>query len=309
MRIVFFGTPAFAASSLTALLEAGQHVTGVVSQPDRPQGRSRSNLVPPPVKLIAEAAGLPLLQPERPSGDVFLAALRRFDADLGVVVAYGHLLRPDVLAVPRRGMINVHASLLPLLRGAAPIPWAIAQGERETGISIMQMEKGLDSGPVYLRVATPIGPAETGGELTARLAGLGAHALLEVLARMEGGGWVQAEPQNHEAATVAPKLTRETARVHWASPAEEIARRIRAFDPVPGAWTTLDGNTVKLFGARSAAGSGVPGAVLQVGEELLVAAGDERAVTISEVQPAGKRRIPAGDWVRGRGIAVGQRLE
>lgn len=309
MRTVFFGTPAFAASSLTALLEAGQHVTGVVSQPDRPQGRSRSNLVPPPVKLVAEAAGLPLLQPERPSGDVFLAALRRFDADLGVVVAYGHLLRPEVLAVPRLGMINVHASLLPLLRGAAPIPWAIAQGERETGISIMQMDKGLDSGPVYLRVETPIGPTETGGELTARLAGLGAHALLEVLARMEGGGSVQAEPQNHEAATVAPKLTRETARVNWAAPAEPIARRIRAFDPAPGAWTTLGGNTVKLFGAHSAAGSGVPGAVLQVGEELLVAAGDERAVTISEVQPAGKRRIPAGDWVRGRGIAVGQRLE
>jgi len=309
MRIVFFGTPAFAASSLTALLEAGQHVTGVVSQPDRPQGRSRSNLVPPPVKLVAEEAGLPLLQPERPSGDVFLAALRRFDADLGVVVAYGHLLRPDVLAVPRLGMVNVHASLLPLLRGAAPIAWAIVQGERETGISIMQMEQGLDSGPVYLRVATPIGPAETGGELTTRLAALGAHALLEVLARMEGGGSVHAEPQKHDAATVAPKLTRETARLDWAAPAEEIARRIRAFDPVPGAWTTLGGNTVKLFGARGAAGSGVPGAVLQAGEELLVAAGDERAVAISEVQPAGKRRIPAGDWVRGRGVAVGQRLE
>ena len=309
MRIVFFGTPAFAASSLTALLEAGQHVTGVVSQPDRPQGRSRSNLVPPPVKLVAEEAGLPLLQPERPSGDVFLAALRRFDADLGVVVAYGHLLRPDVLAVPRLGMVNVHASLLPLLRGAAPIPWAIVQGERETGISIMRMEKGLDSGPVYLKVVTPIGPAETGGELTTRLAALGAHALLEVLARMEGGGSVHAEPQQHDAATVAPKLTRETARLDWAAPAEEIARRIRAFDPVPGAWTTLGGNTVKLFGARGAAGSGVPGAVLQAGEELLVAAGDERAVAISEVQPAGKRRIPAGDWVRGRGVAAGQRLE
>jgi methionyl-tRNA formyltransferase len=309
MRIVFFGTPAFAASSLTALLEAGHRVTGVVSQPDRPQGRSRSNLVPPPVKLVAEEAGLPLLQPERPGGDVFLAALRRFDPDIGVVVAYGHLLRPEVLEVPRLGMINVHASLLPLLRGAAPIPWAIAQGERETGISIMQMEKGLDSGPVFLRVPTPIGPTETGGELTERLAGLGAHALIEVLNRIEGGGVVQAEPQQEEAATYAPKLSRDTARIDWAAPADEVARRIRAFDPVPGAWTTLGGNSVKLFGARTASGSGVPGAVLQTGEELLVAAGDERAVTISEVQPSGKRRMAAGDWLRGRGISVGQRLE
>ncbi len=309
MRIVFFGTPAFAASSLTALLDAGHQVTGVVSQPDRPQGRSRSNLVPPPVKLVAEAAGLPLLQPERPNGDVFLAALRRFDADIGVVAAYGHLLRPEVLGVPRLGMINVHASLLPLLRGAAPIPWAVALGERETGISIMQMEKGLDSGPVFLRVPTPIGPSETGGELTARLAGLGAHALIEVLARMEGGGYVHPEPQLDSAATYAPKLNRETARIDWTATADQLARRIRAFDPVPGAWTTLDGNSVKLFGAHTAAGSGVPGAVLQAGQELLVAAGDDRAVTIGEVQPAGKRRIPAGDWVRGRGIAVGQRLE
>lgn len=309
MRIVFFGTPAFAASSLTALLDAGHQVTGVVSQPDRPQGRSRSNLVPPPVKLVAEAAGLPLLQPERPNGDVFLAALRRFDADIGVVAAYGHLLRPEVLGVPRLGMINVHASLLPLLRGAAPIPWAVALGERETGISIMQMEKGLDSGPVFLRVPTPIGPSETGGELTARLAGLGAHALIEVLARMEGGGYVHPEPQLDSAATYAPKLNRETARIDWTATADQLARRIRAFDPVPGAWTTLDGNSVKLFGAHPAAGSGVPGAVLQAGQELLVAAGDDRAVTIGEVQPAGKRRIPAGDWVRGRGIAVGQRLE
>jgi methionyl-tRNA formyltransferase len=311
MRIVFFGTPAFAEASLRALLAAGHDVAGVVTQPDRPQRRSRSTLVPPPVKLLAESAGLPVLQPERPAGDLFLAALRRFGADLGVVVAYGHILRQPVLDAPRLGMVNVHASLLPRLRGAAPVQWAIANGDRETGVSIMQMDAGMDTGPVLARSATPIGPDETGGELTTRLATLGAETLVGILPDI-ARGTVRAEPQDESLATVAGKIGHETARIDWAAPADVVARRIRAFDPVPGAWTRLDGAEVKLAGARAVAGAdaaagGTPGEVLAAGDRLLVAAGGG-AVEIASAQPAGKRKLSASDWSRGRGIAVGRRF-
>lgn len=307
MRIVFFGTPAFAGASLRALLAAGHKVVGVVTQPDRPQRRSRSTLVPPPVKVLAEAERLPVLQPERPEGDVFLAALRRFAADIGVVVAYGRILRQEVLDTPRLGMLNVHASLLPKLRGAAPIQWAIANGDSETGVSIMQMEAGLDSGPVFRRVATPIGPDETGGSLTMRLAELGAEALLATLADLAHGAG-SAEPQDHAAATAAPKISRDVARIDWTATADASARRIRAFDPMPGAWAELDSADIKLFGAHAVAGEGEPGSVLSTGNKVVVAAG-EGAIEIAEVQPAGKRRIAASDWVRGRGATVGSRFE
>ena len=311
MRIVFFGTPAFAEASLRALLAAGHAVAGVVTQPDRPQRRSRSTLVPPPVKLLAESAGLPVLQPERPAGDLFLAALRRFGADLGVVVAYGHILRQPVLDAPRLGMVNVHASLLPRLRGAAPVQWAIANGDRETGVSIMQMDAGMDTGPVLARSATPIGPDETGGELTTRLATLGAETLVGILPDI-ARGTVRAEPQDESLATVAGKIGHDTAHIDWAAPADVVARRIRAFDPVPGAWTRLDGAEVKLAGARAVAGAsagdrGAPGEVLAAGDRLLIAAGDG-AVEIASAQPAGKRKLSAGDWSRGRGIAAGRRF-
>ena len=307
MRIVFFGTPAFAEASLRALLAARFDVAGVVTQPDRSQGRSRSTLVPPPVKLLAESAQVPVLQPDRPAGDLFLAALRRFNADLGVVVAYGHILKQPVLETPRLGMVNVHASLLPRLRGAAPVQWAIANGETETGVSIMQMDAGMDTGPVLARTATPIGPDETGGELTARLATLGAETLVRILPDI-ARGTAQGEPQDDALATVANKIGHATARIDWTAPADVVARRIRAFDPVPGAWTLLDGAEVKLAGARAARGSGSPGEVLATGERLLVAAG-RGAVEIAAAQPAGRKRLTAAEWARGRGIAAGSRFE
>ena len=306
MRIVFFGTPDFADASLRALLRAGHEVAGVVTQPDRPQGRSRSALVSPPVKTTAADANLPVLQPERPVGDLFLAAFRRLEPDLGVVVAYGHILRPEVLAIPRRGLVNVHASLLPRLRGAAPVQWAIANGESETGVSIVQMEAGLDSGPVYLRVQTPIAPDDTGGSLTRRLADLGAQALLESLNDLVRGT-AEPEPQDDALATHAPKVSRETARVDWNLDAPSIARRIRAFDPAPGAWTTLDDADVKLFGARAVSGSGDPGTVLDVAERLTIGA-TGGAVEIAEVQPAGRRRMAVAEWARGRNVERGRRL-
>jgi methionyl-tRNA formyltransferase len=307
MRIVFFGTPEFAVASLQALVNGRFTLAGVVTQPDKPQGRSRSELIPPPVKVAAQAAGIPVLQPVRPMGDVFTTSLRRLEPDLGIVVAYGRILKPEILSVPPRGMINVHASLLPRYRGAAPIQHAILRGETETGISIMQMEAGLDSGPVLHRVATAIEPDETAGALAERLADLGAMALVEALSLISGG-LARPQPQDHARATYAPKIDRDMARLVWQRDATTLARQVRAFDPAPGAWTTVNGCILKLFGAREVPGTGEPGSVLAAGERLLVAAG-RGAIAIKEVQPAGKTRLPVEAWVRGRGISLGQRLE
>ncbi|HWA15477.1 MAG TPA: methionyl-tRNA formyltransferase [Gemmatimonadales bacterium] len=305
MRIAFFGTPAFAVPSLRALIEEGFEVAVVVTQPDRPQGRSRSTLVPPPVKLLALEEELPVLQPEKPTG-AFVDQLQALNVDLGVVVAYGHILRANVLAIPKHGYINVHASLLPALRGAAPIPSAIINGLETTGVSIMQLEEGLDSGPVLHRIETEIPRDETGGELTERLAELGAGALVEALILLEAGEAV-AVPQDHSAATYAPKITRETTHLDWTQDAATLARQIRAFDPEPGAWTMLNGETVKLFGAAATGGGGEPGVVLAAGKTLQVAAG-VGVVEVSEIQPAGKKRMPVAALVSGRGIAVGARF-
>jgi methionyl-tRNA formyltransferase len=229
------------------------------------------------------------------------------EPDLGVVVAYGHILRPEVLSIPARGMINVHASLLPRYRGAAPIQHAILRGETETGVSIMQMEAGLDSGPVLHRVATSIEGDETAGSLVVRLAELGATALIEALSLISGG-LARGQPQDHTRATYAPKIDREMARLVWERDATTLARQIRAFDPAPGAWATLNGGILKVFGAREVPGTGEPGSVLAAGDRMVVAAG-RGAVAIQEVQPAGKTRILVAAWVRGRGVAPGQRLE
>jgi methionyl-tRNA formyltransferase len=306
MRIVYFGTPDFAVPSLEALLAERAQVVGVVTRPDRPKGRSRSTLVPPPIKQVADRHGLPVLQPERPTGDVFLAALRHWRPELGVVVAYGHLLRPEVLSLPSRGMLNVHASLLPHLRGAAPLNWAILQGDAETGISIMQMEAGLDSGPVLRRALTPIGAHETAGELRTRVASLGAETLIETLALMQLGQ-LTPEPQDPALATYAPKIDRRVTRLDWSETAASIARRVRAFDPAPGAWTTFQGREVKLFGVTLSEGEGRPGEVLQGADALRVATG-RGVVEIQEVLPAGGARMAAQAWLRGRGPRPGQLL-
>jgi methionyl-tRNA formyltransferase len=306
MRIVFFGTPEFAVASLRALLRERFTVAGVVTQPDKPQGRSRSTLVPPAVKLAAADAGLPVLQPARPVGDLFLAGLRRLEPDLGVVVAYGHILRREVLDLPARGMVNVHASLLPRFRGAAPIQHALLAGDRETGISIMRMEEGLDSGPVLHRISTPIADGETAGSLTGRLATLGAGALVEALSLMSAGTGT-AVPQDPDGVTYAPKISREIARLDWSRDAASLERQVRAFDPTPGAWAMLDGAPVKLFGGMPAVGGGEPGTVLAASDRLVIAGGTG-AIAVSEVQPAGRNRLSVDDWVRGRGIRPGSRF-
>jgi methionyl-tRNA formyltransferase len=309
VRILFWGTPEFALPALRALGDEGHDVIAVVTQPDRPQGRGRE-LAPPPVKREALAEGIPVLQPERARGDEFLAALRALDADLSVVVAYGQILRPEVLAVPRLGSVNIHGSLLPALRGAAPVQWAIIRGMETTGVTIMRMEAGLDSGPALLRVEEPIESDESACELAGRLAEIGAEALIEALALLESGQLVE-EPQDHALATYAPKLDRATARLDWNLPAAQVARWMRGLDDVPGAWSPLGAaGPVKLFCPAPGSGEGEPGTVLAADdsdEGLLVACG-EGALRVREVQPPGKRRMNAADWVRGRGVAVGDRF-
>ncbi len=253
MVVVFFGTPEFAVPSLLALVGEGFDVRAVVTQPDRPQGRSRSTLVPPPVKVAAQHEGLDVLQPERASDPALLHAVRRLAPDVGVVVAYGHILKSELLHIPRRGMVNVHPSLLPALRGAAPVEWAILNGAETTGVTIMQMDVELDAGPILHRLPHRIDPGTTGGELSDHLAEMGAQALIEALALWERDG-LRPVPQDHALATYAPKLTREIARIDWARPADAIVRQTQALDPRPGAWTELGGHEVKMFKGSVAPG-------------------------------------------------------
>lgn len=306
MRVVFFGTPEFAVPSLEALLGEGFDVLAAVTQPDRPQGRSRSHAVASPVKEAAQLDELPVLQPERPTDPAFVQTLRDLAPDVGVVVAYGHILKPELLAIPSRGMVNLHPSLLPELRGAAPIEWAIINGLKQTGVTIMQMDSGMDSGPILHSIPEQLPPDITGGELSAHLSEVGAEALVEALVLLEQGA-AQPRPQDHARATYAPKLSRETARIDWTITAERVARLIAGLDPRPGAWTSLDGQAVKLFGAALGAGKGAPGEVLAADSYLRIAAADG-AVTVEEVQPEGKPRMSVADWVRGRGIRVGERF-
>jgi len=305
MRIAFFGTPEFAVPSLRALIEEGFDVSVVVSQPDRPQGRSRSKLVSPPVKVVALDEGIPVLQPEHPIGE-FADQLRAVGADVGVVVAYGHILRPDILSIPRLGMVNVHASVLPRWRGAAPIQWAILNGDETTGVTVMQMEAGMDTGPILHTIETEIAADETAGELSLRLAELGAASLVESLTLLAGGE-LMPHPQDPVFATLAPKITREITRLDWSRDGASLARQVRAFDPGPGAWALFDGEELKLFGGRAASGGGAPGTVLAAGDSLMIAA-NVGALEVSEVQLAGRRRMSAAEWSRGRTAVVGTRF-
>jgi len=306
VRVVFFGTPEFAVPSLLALIGEGFDVVAAVTQPDKPRGRSRSTLVAPPVKIAAQAEDIAVLQPERPTGADFYRTIRDLAPDIGVVVAYGHILKPDLLAIPARGMVNVHPSLLPELRGAAPVEWAILNGLEKTGVTIMQMTAGLDSGPILHQIPHRVPGDVTGGELSEHLAEMGAQALVEALELLEAD-MLKPVPQKDADATFAPKLTRDIARISWNEPASTVVRKILALDPRPGAWAELEGQEVKLFRAQPAAGTGSPGEVLAADGRLLIAAGGG-AVAVQEVQPAGKPRMAAADWVRGRGVAVGQRF-
>jgi methionyl-tRNA formyltransferase len=310
VRVLFWGTPEFATAPLRALLGEGFDVVAVVTQPDKPVGRSRSTVRASPVKEVAIAEGIPLLQPEKPKGEEFLAQLRALTPDVSVVVAYGHILPKPVIDLPRLGTLNIHASLLPALRGAAPIQAAIREGLGETGVTIMQMVPALDAGPIVHQVRTPIVDDETAGELALRLSELGAAALIEGLALIELG-LAKPQPQDDAAATYAGKLSRESARIDWTASAHEVGRHIRAYDPRPGAWGRVRGVEVKLFGARIAPRGTLneAGEILSIDDVGMLVACGAGAVRVAVVQPAGKRRLSPVEWANGRGVATGDRFD
>ncbi len=308
MRIVFFGTPEFAVPSLRAMLAGPHTVVGVVCQPDRPAGRGQQVAVPP-VKRVAADAEVPVLQPEKVRTAEFLDALRAWAPDLIVVAAYGRILPATILELPPRGCINVHASLLPKYRGAAPIQWAILRGETTTGVTIMQMVEAMDAGAILLQRDVPIGPADTGGELQTRLAQVGAELLLEALERLEAGR-LRPTPQDEAAATFAPMIRKEDGRIDWRHPALQISRTVRAFNPWPSAFTTLGGKVLKIHRARAVEDRTVaaPGTVLTVSAGLTVATGSGHLI-VDELQLEGRKRLAARDFARGgqvtRGLVLG----
>lgn len=284
---------------------------GVVTQPDRPSGRGR-RLSPSPVREAAEEEGIPVFVPEKPKGPEFLGQIQALEPDISVVVAYGHILLPEVLSLPPRGSINVHASLLPAFRGAAPVHWAILNGDKRTGITIMRMVSELDAGPVIFQTPEGIGPTETGTELGTRLSEVGAEALIEALALLESDAAEERE-QDHSQATYAPKVNRDMARIDWGRPSNELDWHLRGLDGVPGAWSTLDGRSFKLFRPhpepRFKHGA-PPGAVLRADQEagLLIACGSG-ALRIGEIQSPGKKRMAVGPWLQGHPLEVGVRFE
>ena len=307
-RIVFLGTPEFAVPSLEILVRNRYPVVGVVTQPDRPRGRGKQT-APPPVKAFAEAQGLALLQPERVKDPAFLEAFRNLAPDLVAVAAFGQLLPKEMLGLPPLGCINVHPSLLPKYRGAAPLNWTIIQGETRTGVTIMRMDEGMDSGDILMQEETPVGPGETFGELHDRLAQMGAELLLKTV-RMVEEGTVRRTPQDHAAATFAPRLKKEDGRIDWSRGAAEIVRRVRGLSPSPCAYTLLQGKTLRIFSAagRAVPSDRVPGTVgAATAEGLPVAAGDG-VVLLREVQMEGRKRMPVGDFLRGCRLQPGDRL-
>jgi methionyl-tRNA formyltransferase len=306
-RVVFFGTPEFAVPSLQALLDGPDTVAGVVCQPDKPAGRGQQ-LQAPPVKRLAEQRGVAVAQPAKVRTAELPDLLRRWAPDLAVVAAYGRILPAAVLEAPRLGCINVHASLLPKYRGAAPIQWALLRGETTTGVTIMRMNERMDEGDMLLQRATAIEPGETYGALQHRLAALGAAALMETLAGLHAGT-LRATPQDDAAATYAPMIRKSDGAIDWTQPAQAIAWRVQAFNPWPSAFTTHGGRLLKLHRARalSETASAAPATVLALGDVIRVATGSG-VLGIDELQLEGKRALGAREFARGSGLAVGDRL-
>jgi methionyl-tRNA formyltransferase len=300
LRLAFMGTPDFAQVSLAALIEAGHEIAMVYSQPPRPAGRGQKPR-PSPVHALAERHGLPVATPASLKDPAEQARFAALGLDAAVVVAYGLILPGPILASPRRGCLNVHASLLPRWRGAAPIQRAILAGDRETGVTIMQMDEGLDTGPMLLSERVPIAPNDTAAELHDRLAALGARLVVEALARLAAGSLV-ATPQPAAGATYAAKLRREEGRLDWRRPAEELARLVRALNPWPGAWLEVGGERIKVLAAEAAAGSGQPGQLLD--DRLTVACGTG-ALSLLSVQRPGKAPLPAAAFLRGFALPPG----
>jgi len=310
LRIVFAGTPDFSVPPLQALLDSPHEVVAVYTQPDRPAGRGRK-LMASPVKQVAEAAGIPVCQPRTLKDETAIAELAGYTPDLMVVVAYGLLLPQAVLDIPRLGCVNIHASLLPRWRGAAPIQRAVQAGDERTGVAIMRMEAGLDTGPVYLARETVIGERETGGQLHDRLSTLGAEALMAALPGIADGS-LPAVSQDADEATYAHKLEKKEGRIDWSLDAAAIDRQIRAFNPWPVAFTTLGGETLRIWDAAPLSGtqsSGVPGSVITASKAGVDVATGGGILRLLAVQPAGKRQMAVAEFLNARqldGVVFGR---
>ncbi|MEE9252750.1 MAG: methionyl-tRNA formyltransferase [Thermodesulfobacteriota bacterium] len=303
MRIVFMGTPDFAIPSLRALIESGRDVVGVVTQPDKPKGRGRK-LEPPPIKALAERHGIRVLQPAKIKTDQFYKELSELRPDLICVAAYGKILPKNILDLPTTGCINVHASLLPKLRGAAPINWALIRGDTVTGITTMLMDEGMDTGDMLLKRELPIEEDDTAGSLSERLSLIGGELLIETLDALKENK-LNPIPQNDDEATYASMLKKEMGRIDWSLPAGELRNFIRGMTPWPGAYMKLEGKLLKIFSAAVSEGSGAPGEALKSeAGELLVATG-AGALKLLELQIEGGKRLSADVFLRGRKIGVG----
>lgn len=312
MNLIFMGTPEFAVPSLQKLIEAGHMIAAVFTQPDKPVGRKQL-ITPPPVKVLAAQHNIPVYQPTKIRTEEARRELEPLfqSVDAGVVAAYGRILPEWMLLAPKHGCLNVHSSLLPKYRGAAPINWAIVNGETETGVTIMQMEEGLDTGPILLQGKLAIGDDERTPELTARLAVLGANLLLETLAKLEAGA-LQPIPQNNKDATYAHILKREDGLIDWALTATQIRNRMRGFTPFPGCYTMRQEQRLEITNCQAEAGAeGIAaGTITEVTKEsFAVACGGPTQLRVTEVQSAGKRVMPARDWLNGAKLQVGEKLQ
>ena len=309
MKIIFAGTPDFAAAALNAIAAAGFDIPLVLTQPDRPKGRGMQ-LQASPVKQAAQALGLRVEQPEKLRGNAeAIALLREMDADIMVVAAYGLILPQDVLDAPKHGCLNIHASLLPRWRGAAPIQRAIEAGDAETGVCIMQMDAGLDTGAVVSEHRCPILPGDTANEVHDKLMRLGAAAIVADLQTLQREGSLKATPQHENGITYAQKLSKDEAKINWQEDAAIVSRKVRAFNPVPAAWTQWQGKPMKIWVAEAVAGNGAAGTVLSADASGIVIACGAGALRITELQPAGSKRMTAAAFLAGREWAAGKAFE
>ena len=308
-KIVYMGTPEFAVPPLEALLHGPDDVMAVVTQPDRPKGRGRK-LTPPAVKVLAQERNIPVFQPTKVSEPSFVKTLTDLEPDLLVVCAFGQILPQSILDIPKLMPINIHGSLLPKYRGAAPIQWAILNGETETGITIMKMDAGMDTGPMLLKRKLSIDQDMTFGRLSQEMSLLGAKALMEALELLEAGKLAE-EEQPEEGVSYAPPIKKEQLKIDWNLPADKIHCQLRAFDPKPGAWCLLDGQRVRLFTPRVVDESqgGEPGTIIRSGPESFVISCGEGTLEVKEIQWPGKKRLKVSDFLRGKKIPEGTRLD
>ncbi len=306
MKLVYMGTPQFAVAPLRSLHAAGHVIAAVVARTDKPAGRGKV-LTPPPVKVAAEALGLTVLQPKRVREPGFIEALRALAPDVIVVAAYGQILPGEILTLPKFGCVNIHASLLPAYRGAAPINWAIIRGETETGVTIMQMDAGMDTGAILLQERIPIADRDTAGTVTEKLSLLGARMVSDALSRMASGE-LRPQEQDHAKATLAPPLTKADGLIGWTAAARDISNRARGLNPWPGAYTRLDGRIIKLLETEAIGGSAGPGMLTSPEPDILAAGTGRGLLRIITLQPEGKRPMTAADFLRGHRDAVGKKF-